>query len=162
MLTAEEVVRLLAAQGKTLTTAESCTGGRIAKELTDVSGASEVFFGGLVTYSNRLKQKWLGVRAETLSRFGAVSEQTAREMAVGARLAAETDFAVAVTGIAGPHSDGTDKPVGLIYIALAGAAGVQVQKLQTHFTQNVREQNRRAATEYALEWIRRELQDAEG
>lgn len=97
----EEIVQKLTEKGLTLTTAESCTGGLVAKRLTDVSGASAVFHGGAVTYSNRLKSEWLGVKEETLRQFGAVSAQTAREMAEGARKFAKSDLAVAVTGIAG-------------------------------------------------------------
>ena len=148
----EEIVQKLTEKGLTLTTAESCTGGLVAKRLTDVSGASAVFHGGAVTYSNRLKSEWLGVKEETLRQFGAVSEQTAREMAEGAR-----KFAVAVTGIAGPNSDDTNKPVGLVYIALADAHGVTVEKHENHFTENVRKNNRTASASDALELVRRYL-----
>ena len=148
----EEIVQKLTEKGLTLTTAESCTGGLVAKRLTDVSGASAVFHGGAVTYSNRLKSEWLGVKEETLRQFGAVSEQTAREMAEGAR-----KLAVAVTGIAGPNSDDTNKPVGLVYIALADAHGVTVEKHENHFTENVRKNNRTASASDALELVRRYL-----
>lgn len=153
----EEVVSLLNQKGLTLTAAESCTGGLIAKRLTDVSGASAVFHGSLVTYSNRLKEKWLGVQAETLQTYGAVSAQTAREMALGARKAADADLAVAVTGIAGPNSDDTNKPVGLVFIALADKDSVTVEKYENHFTDNVREQNRTISAQRALEAVRRYL-----
>ena len=153
----EEVVSLLDRKGLTLTAAESCTGGLIAKRLTDVSGASAVFHGSLVTYSNRLKEKWLGVHAETLHTYGAVSAQTAREMALGARKAADADLAVAVTGIAGPNSDDTNKPVGLVFIALASKDGVTVEKYENQFVDNVREKNRITSAQYALEAVRRYL-----
>ena len=153
----EEVISLLSEKGLTLTAAESCTGGLIAKRLTDVSGASAVFHGSLVTYSNRLKEKWLGVQAETLQTYGAVSAQTAREMALGARKAADADLAVAVTGIAGPNSDDTNKPVGLVFIALADKDSVTVEKYENHFTDNVREQNRTISAQRALEAVRRYL-----
>lgn len=153
----EEIVQKLTEKGLTLTTAESCTGGWIAKRLTDVSGASAVFHGGAVTYSNRLKSEWLGVKEETLRQFGAVSEQTAREMAEGARKFAKADLAVAVTGIAGPNSDDTNKPVGLVYIALASEHGVTVEKYENQFTENVRENNRTASADNALELVRRYL-----
>lgn len=153
----EEIVVKLSEKGLTLTTAESCTGGLVAKRLTDVSGASAVFHGGAVTYSNRLKSEWLGVRADTLRQFGAVSAQTAREMAEGARKFAKADLAVAVTGIAGPNSDDTDKPVGLVYIALADANGVTVEKYENHFTENIRESNRESSALHALELVRRYL-----
>lgn len=157
----EEVVSLLNQKGLTLTAAESCTGGLIAKRLTDVSGASAVFHGSLVTYSNRLKEKWLGVQAETLQTYGAVSAQTAREMALGARKAADADLAVAVTGIAGPNSDDTNKPVGLVFIALADKDSVTVEKYENHFTDNVREQNRTTSAQRALEAVRRYLLDGQ-
>lgn len=157
----EEVVSLLNQKGLTLTAAESCTGGLIAKRLTDVSGASAVFYGSLVTYSNRLKEKWLGVQAETLQTYGAVSAQTAREMALGARKAADADLAVAVTGIAGPNSDDTNKPVGLVFIALADKDSVTVEKYENHFTDNVREQNRTISAQRALEAVRRYLFDGQ-
>ena len=157
----EEVVSLLNQKGLTLTAAESCTGGLIAKRLTDVSGASAVFYGSLVTYSNRLKEKWLGVQAETLQTYGAVSAQTAREMALGARKAANADLAVAVTGIAGPNSDDTNKPVGLVFIALADKDSVTVEKYENHFTDNVREQNRTTSAQRALEAVRRYLFDGQ-
>lgn len=153
----EEIVQKLTEKGLTLTTAESCTGGLVAKRLTDVSGASAVFHGGAVTYSNRLKSEWLGVKEETLRQFGAVSEQTAREMAEGARKFAKSDLAVAVTGIAGPNSDDTNKPLGLVYIALADAHGVTVEKHENHFTENVRKNNRTASASDALELVRRYL-----
>ena len=152
---------MLSEKGLTLTAAESCTGGLIAKRLTDVSGASAVFHGSLVTYSNRLKEKWLGVQAETLQTYGAVSAQTAREMALGARKAADADLAVAVTGIAGPNSDDTNKPVGLVFIALADRDSVTVEKYENQFTDNVREQNRTTSAQRALEAVRRYLFDGQ-
>ncbi|MDO4154845.1 MAG: CinA family protein [Clostridia bacterium] len=157
----EEVISLLSEKGLTLTAAESCTGGLIAKRLTDVSGASAVFHGSLVTYSNRLKEKWLGVQADTLQTYGAVSAQTAREMALGARKAADADLAVAVTGIAGPNSDDTNKPVGLVFIALADRDSVTVEKYENQFTDNVREQNRTTSAQRALEAVRRYLFDGQ-
>ena len=97
-----QLIHLLTARKQTLATAESCTGGYIAHLLTNVPGASEVLSAGLVTYSNRAKEKFLGVSSETLARNGAVSEPVAREMAEGARRACGTDYAISVTGIAGP------------------------------------------------------------
>ena len=113
------VVQLLKQRGETLVLAESCTGGHIANRITDVPGASAVFLGGVVTYSNDLKQNLLGVRAETLAEHGAVSEPVAREMAEGARERFHADYALAVTGIAGPDGGTADKPVGTVFIALA-------------------------------------------
>ena len=117
------VVRLLTERKKTLALAESCTGGCLANRVTNVPGASAVFLGGFVTYSNQAKQKFLGVRAETLAAHGAVSEAVAREMAEGARQQTGADFAIAVTGIAGPGGGTKDKPVGTVFIGLAGESG---------------------------------------
>ena len=150
MTLAQQAVKQLKARHKTLVTAESCTGGWIAKRITDIAGASEVFECGIVCYSNRIKTELLGVRKETLAEFGAVSEQTAREMALGALDVSKADVAVAVTGIAGPDSDNTGKPVGLVYIAVADRTRVEVHEVRNHFTDNVRDNNRRASADNAL------------
>ena len=110
---------LLKEYGLTLATAESCTGGLISTRLTEIPGVSESYFCGFITYSNNSKTSLLGVSPDTLERYGAVSEQTAVEMALGARKAAGTSLAVSVTGIAGPGGGTPDKPVGLVYIGLA-------------------------------------------
>jgi nicotinamide-nucleotide amidase len=122
------VVRLLTEQKKTLALAESCTGGNLAHRVTNVPGASSVFRGGVVSYANDAKEKFLGVRAGTLKQSGAVSEAVAREMAMGARKKFGADFAIAVTGIAGPAGGTKDKPVGTVFIALAARAGVEVKQ----------------------------------
>ncbi|MFO1488196.1 MAG: competence/damage-inducible protein A [Verrucomicrobiota bacterium] len=122
------VIRLLADSRQTLAVAESCTGGGIADRLTNVPGASAVFLGGFVTYSNELKQRLLGVKAETLAGHGAVSEAVAREMAEGARSATGSDYAIAVTGIAGPAGGTAEKPVGTVFMALASKDGTAVWK----------------------------------
>ena len=112
----ESVVELLAQKKMTVTTAESCTGGLIAGTLVNVAGASDVLNEGYVTYSNDAKERLVGVKHETLEEYGAVSEQTAREMAEGAAKAAGADAALSATGIAGPGGGTEEKPVGLVYI----------------------------------------------
>ena len=124
------VVHLLTERRQTLAVAESCTGGCLAHQLTNVPGASAVFLSGFITYSNEAKQKFLGVKASTLEQHGAVSEAVACEMAEGARRASSTDYALAVTGIAGPSGGTPQKPVGTVFIALASAGQTQVWRKQ--------------------------------
>jgi len=123
------VVRLLTTRRQTLALAESCTGGNIAHRVTNVPGASAIFLGGVVSYANSAKENFLGVSAESLRQHGAVSEPVAREMAMGAREKFGADFALAVTGIAGPDGGTLEKPVGTVFIALATGAGVEVRKM---------------------------------
>ncbi len=125
----DAVIRFLREKKLTLCTAESCTGGLIAKRLTDVSGASEVFFGGCVTYTNEIKERQLGVSHETLEQYGAVSAETAAEMARGARLRLGTDIAVSATGLAGPGGGSPELPVGTVFIGISTSQGEQVRKL---------------------------------
>lgn len=120
---AETLLRLGAARGVTFGTAESCTGGLIAASITDIPGASSVFWGGIVSYDNRVKHRVLGVKEQTLRDFGAVCAQTAEEMAKGALCVLGTTFAVSVTGIAGPGGGTPEKPVGLVYLAAASKSG---------------------------------------
>lgn len=107
----------------TVTAAESCTGGWIAKVFTDINGSSAWFERGFVTYSNEAKQQMVGVQDTTLQQHGAVSEQTVREMATGAAKAAAAEYAIAVSGIAGPDGGTPDKPVGTVWFAIAGPEG---------------------------------------
>lgn len=148
----QRVVELLKENKMTIATAESCTAGYIPKRLTDIPGASEVFGCGIISYSNEIKQQLLGVKKETLDRFGAVSEQTAREMAAGVRRVSGADIGISVTGIAGPGSDGTDKPVGLCFIALDAEDMQTCEKIETG--KNDREYNRYVNASRALNLAR--------
>ena len=147
---ATEVINQIKSEGHTLALAESCTGGWLSKIVTDVSGASSVYIGGICSYSNEVKMNLLGVKAETLAQYGAVSEQTARQMATGVRNALKTDIGVGITGIAGPLSDNTHKPVGLIYVAVSFNDRVIVKELRNTFTEDIRTNNRASAVETAL------------
>lgn len=147
---ATKVVEKLKNENKTLGLAESCTGGWLSKIITDVSGASSVYLGGICSYSNTVKMNLLGVKEDTLKLYGAVSEQTACEMAIGARKALGSDIGVGITGIAGPLSDNTNKSVGLIYVAVAFKDTVTVKELNNKFTDNIRLNNRISAVETAL------------
>lgn len=150
----DAVVALLKERQMTLTTAESCTGGKLSGRIINVSGVSSIYKEGYITYANESKEKILGVRHETLEMFGAVSEETAYEMAVGARMAANADAALAVTGIAGPDGGTAEKPVGLVYIGCAVGDNVTVQKFQ--FNGN-REKVRDYAVVRALTMLRSAL-----
>ena len=134
--------------------AESCTGGFLAHRITNVPGASAVFLAGLVTYSNEAKQRLLGVRAETLAAHGAVSEPVAREMAEGARERNGADYALAVTGIAGPAGGTPEKPVGTVFIALATAQKTVVLHPVNRFD---RETFKYVTSQQALELLRRNM-----
>lgn len=138
----------LKAHGLTITTAESCTGGLLAHRLTNIPGSSGYFPGGVVVYSNAQKQRLLDVQEATLIAYGAVSEQTAKEMAAGARLAFGTDYALSVTGIAGPGGGTESKPVGLTYIGLAGPDGLLI--VERHVWAGDREANKAASADAAL------------
>ena len=124
-----QVIAALREKGLMLATAESCTGGLAAKRLTDVPGASAVFLGGVVSYTNGVKERVLGVPHETLARCSAVSEETARAMAEGVRALTGADLALSVTGVAGPDRDDRGHPVGTVYAALAGTGETRVRDL---------------------------------
>jgi nicotinamide-nucleotide amidase len=148
------VVELLRARGLTLALAESCTGGLLSARLTDVAGVSAVLERGFVTYANRAKTEELGVEPSLIERHGAVSQEVALAMAAGARAVAKTDVGIGITGIAGPDGGTSDKPVGLVHIALAGAAGGAVRRA---VFPGSRERVRFQATQLALEMLRRGL-----
>ncbi|MFI5262199.1 MAG: CinA family protein [Candidatus Limnocylindrales bacterium] len=139
-------------RGLTLATAESCTGGLLSHILTEVPGSSAYFAGGVVSYSDRVKMGVLGVPPTTMARYGAVSAQTARAMAVGARNRLATDLAVAVTGIAGPDGGTVEKPVGLTFVAVSGPRGGELER---HVWRGGRAANKRASTRAALQLLLR-------
>ena len=147
---AEKAVSKLKEKNKTLALAESCTGGWVSKIITDVSGASAVYQGGVCSYSNEVKMNILGVKEETLAAFGAVSEQVAIQMAEGVKKALNSDIGIGITGIAGPFSDNTNKPVGLIYIAISDDSKTSCTELKNNFKEDIRLQNRLSAVERAL------------
>lgn len=151
----KKIVETLKARGEVFCTAESCTGGQISKTVTDLAGVSAVFFGGVVSYANEIKEKLLGVRHKTLEKYGAVSEQTAAEMATGAVRALGADFSVAVTGIAGPDGGSEEKPVGLVYIACADKNGnVKVTKnLFSGDRKAVRDQTTKTALQMLADFV---------
>lgn len=148
------VTHLLRERSLTLALAESCTGGLLSARLTDVPGVSAVLERAVVSYANRAKVEALGVDAALLERHGAVSEEVAVAMAAGIMRAARSDVAVAITGIAGPDGGTNDKPVGLVFVAICGAAGTRVRR--NHFPGG-RELVRQQATQVALEMLRRGL-----
>lgn len=124
----ESIIRDFTAAGLMVSTAESCTGGLIAGALTEISGSSAVVDRGFVTYTNVAKMQMLGVQEETLARFGAVSEETARQMVHGALFRSRADLAVAVTGIAGPGGGSPEKPVGLVHLAAKSRSGKLIHR----------------------------------
>jgi len=146
------VIAYLHQSGRTLSCAESCTGGLIAKRLTDVSGSSDVFFGGCVTYTNEIKERLLGVSSQTLTQYGAVSEQTAKEMAEGVRRALGTDIGVSTTGIAGPGGGSEQTPVGTVFVGISTEAGTWVRPLQLSAKRS-RTYIRTVAASHALEMV---------
>lgn len=149
----EYVVKELMRRGETLAVAESCTGGMLSSFLVDVPGVSAVFLEGAVTYANEAKMRRLGVSEEILTTYGAVSQECAAAMAQGMRESAGADWALAITGIAGPDGGSIDKPVGLVYVALAGETGV---KVECYHMRRDRAVNRRNAAMNALDLLRRQ------
>ena len=150
----QAVSQLLKNKGKTLATAESCTGGYIAHLITSNSGSSQFFYGTVVSYANEVKKDLLGVEESTLNEFGAVSEQTVSEMAAGALKALKTDYAIATSGIMGPEGGSPEKPVGTVWIAIAGPKGIRASK---HFFRFDRQRNIALAAVTALNLLRKYL-----
>jgi len=160
--TLESVVgELLRAAGRTLTAAESCTGGLLAQRLTSVPGSSDYFLGAAVTYSDELKVRMVGVPPELLAEHGAVSEPVARAMAEGVRRTLGSDYGVGITGIAGPGGGSEEKPVGTVHIAVAGPGEGDVQHRKLRLPGD-RDRVRRFSAQLALEMLRRRLLAAAG
>lgn len=152
---AVQTVEKLAEKKLVISTAESCTGGMVAKLITDISGSSEVFCGGIVSYANSVKENVLGVSGETLEKYGAVSENTAREMCIGSRKVCKSDIAVSTTGIAGPTGGTPEKPVGTVCFGITSDKGTRTFTM--HFGEDrSRNEIRHAASAFALDLIAEE------
>jgi len=151
MQLSERIGLALKARGATLTTAESCTGGWVAKVITDVAGSSAWFERGFVTYSNEAKAQMIGVKPTTLEAHGAVSEPVVVEMAIGAIKAARAAYAISISGIAGPDGGSAEKPVGTVWFGFASAAGEGITRCECFAGD--RESVRRQATAYALKTL---------
>lgn len=154
LLKSKELGRRLRARGLTLAVAESCTGGGLADAITDVAGSSDYFLGGVVAYANRVKEQLLGVEPELLATQGAVSGPVALQMAEGARRTLGADLGVGITGIAGPGGGTAEKPVGLVYIALAAPGKSEVRR---HLWTEDRIGNKRRSVEAALDLLLEQL-----
>jgi len=152
----QDIGKLLKKKRLTLGIVESATGGLISHRITNISGASYYYQGSITAYSNEIKIKVVGVSVETISRYGAVSEQAAKEMAQGGRQTLDVDICIADTGIAGPTGSSPGKPIGLFYLGLADEAGAYSRR---HVFTGDREQNKRSAAEAALNWLKEYLTD---
>jgi len=150
----KEIGEILRQKGLTLGVVESATGGLISHLITNVPGSSDYYKGSVNSYSNEIKKKLIGVKAETLDSYGSVSPQVAEEMALGGRKVLGVDICLADTGIAGPGGDTEEKPVGLFYLGLAHKDGVETRK---HIFLGDREENKRSAAEAALSWLKEYL-----
>ena len=152
---AAEIINLMREKKLTLGTVESATGGLIAHLITNVPGSSDVFQGSIISYSNEIKMKIVGIRELTLKEYGAVSAQVAMAMAKGGRKVLGVDICVADTGIAGPGGATPGKPIGLFYLGLSHQDGTSSQK---HIFKGTRGENKQQAAETALEWVREYLE----
>jgi nicotinamide-nucleotide amidase len=153
------VGRLLKERGESLALAESCTGGLLAKRLTDIAGSSAYFKEGLITYSNGSKERWLGVPHEMLLEHGAVSEPVARKMAEGVRKISGADYGLSVTGIAGPDGGTEEKPVGLVFVGLSDEKGTFAEKLDLSAWARSREAIRERSANRAFDLLRLRLEE---
>jgi len=147
----KRIIDILTESKQSIVTAESCTGGMVASALTDIPGASAAVYGGYVTYANTAKSRMIHVQARLIRDYGAVSNQVARAMADGARNTARADYAVAVTGIAGPDGGSEKKPVGLVYIAVSSELATVV--IEHRFGDLGRDEVRKASVKAALELV---------
>jgi len=148
------IINKLRKSNKTITFAESCTGGRIAAEFTAVSGASSVLNGSVVSYANEIKSQWLGVKEETLVKYGAVSKKTVEEMLTGVLKMASADYAIAVSGIAGPTGGTDEKPVGTVYIGIKNS---NTSIVQLYHFKGDRESIQKQATKSAIALLENNL-----
>ena len=155
----EDILRRLKNAGVTVAMAESCTGGTVAHTITLVPGASAYFLGGVVAYSKEVKKNVLGVSAEDLEKYGAVSEPVARQMAEGVRKLTGADYAVSTTGVAGPDGGTPEKPVGTIWMAVAGPRGTVTEKLQISHT---RERNIGRGSIHAIQLLLAQIEKDTG
>lgn len=153
-----EIIELLRLKNLTLASAESCTGGLVAKMITDVAGCSDVFEGGVVSYSNDVKMKLLGVKPETLEKHGAVSGETAKEMALGVRRACMADIGISTTGIAGPTGGTAEKPVGTVYIGISFGDICESELLSIN-PEYSREKIRNVAAQKILELLYKKIKE---
>lgn len=153
-----EIIELLRLKNLTLASAESCTGGLVAKMITDVAGCSDVFEGGVVSYSNDVKMKFLGVKPETLEKHGAVSAETAKEMALGVRQACMADVGISTTGIAGPTGGTAEKPVGTVYIGISFGDICESELLSIN-PEYSREKIRNVAAQKILELLYKKIKE---
>ena len=151
----ENIIQTLKANNQTITMAESCTGGQIAASFTSIAGASNVFHGACVTYSNEIKHLWLGVKEKTLEQHGAVSQQCVEEMLHGIQYKASSDYAIAVSGIAGPDGGSTEKPVGTVYIGVLSPTEMMVERYQF---EGDREAVQKAAVKHAIYLLEKNLE----
>jgi len=150
----KKIIEHLTYTKESISFAESCTGGRIATAFTSISGASAILGGSCITYSNEIKHLWLGVKEETLVEYGAVSKECVEEMLLGIKKMARSDYAIAVSGIAGPSGGTDEKPVGLVYIGLSTPQSLYVEK---YYFDGSREDVQNRATEVAIEMLFIEL-----
>jgi len=149
-----EIINLLKSRNQTITFAESCTGGRIASTFTSISGASSVLMGSAVTYANEIKSKWLGVKAQTLTEHGAVSQECVKEMLEGIIAMASADYAIAVSGIAGPTGGTEQKPVGTVYIGIIDNNNITIEH---HLFSGDREAVQEQAKDTAIALLKKKL-----